>query len=79
LTKWKEVRKTPVSDTANAVPVFTDEIPLRTWQYANPAKPNNEIENIFKANQSRFELSNRYVLPITPNDYEKLLYLNINK
>jgi hypothetical protein len=37
---------------------------------------NLTLENIFKANQSRFELSNRYVLPIPPNDYEKFLYLN---
>jgi hypothetical protein len=37
---------------------------------------NLTLEYIFTANQSRFALSNSYVLPIPPNDYEKFLYLN---
>jgi len=34
------------------------------------------FEHIYTSNQSRFALSEKYVLPVPPNDHEKFMYLN---
>jgi hypothetical protein len=53
---------------------------IKIWKniYNSIAKKNINLtfEYIFKCNQSRFELENKYILPTPPNDYEKFLYLN---